>query len=226
MNAIPRHLTMAGGFWCAFVFAASAAVSVSSTPPPLVSDNFDTGNTVGTAPVGWKASAPKGTIIRIVDTSVTVPASSPNCVELSDNSPTARPEMYRDFTPTPEGQASAAFKLNSTATAHAALQLRSAQGAHLCSVVFANTGTMRYEGSTGNVASSVTWTAGQWQTLQIEWFSNSTFTASLGNVPIVQQAHFVTDAVPGRIHVIVGYGAATNKIGYVDDVQITSTETH
>jgi hypothetical protein len=224
MKAIPRYLTMAGGFWCAFVFAANAAVSVSSTPAPLVADNFDTGNTVGTAPVGWKASAPKGTVIRVVDASVTAPASPPNCVELSDNSPTARPEMYRDFTPTPEGQASAAFKLNSTATAHAALQLRSAQGAHLCSVVFANTGTMRYEGATGNMASSVTWVPGQWQTLQIEWFSDFTFTATMGGAPIVQRAHFATDAIPGRIHVIVGYGSATNKIGYVDDVQITGAD--
>ncbi len=226
MNAIPRHLTMAGGLWCAFVLAANAAVTVSSTPPPLVSDNFDTGNTVGSPPVGWKASAPKGTIIRIVDTSVTAPASPPNCVELSDNSPTGRPEMYQDFTPTEAGRASAAFKLNSAATAHAALQLRSAQGAHLCSVVFANTGTMRYEGAAGNVASSATWVAGQWQTLQIEWFSDFTFTATLGDVPIVQKAHFAANAIPGRIHVIVGYGSATNKIGYVDDVQITDAETH
>ena len=226
MNATQRHLTMAGVFWCAFVCAVNAAVSVLSTPPPLVSDNFDTGNTVGTVPVGWKVSAPKGTAIRVVDASVTAPASPPYCVELSDNSPTARPEMYRDFTPTETGRASGAFKLNSTVTAHAALQLRSAQGAHLCSVVFANTGTMRYEGAAGNMASSATWVAGQWQTLQIEWFGDFTFTATLGDAPIVQRAHFATDAVPGRIHVIVGYGSATNKIGYVDDVQITDVGPH
>jgi hypothetical protein len=217
------------GLCCVFVLTAGGAVSVSLSPaisPPLVSDSFDTGNTVNATPVGWKASAPKGTSIRVVDATVTAPASPPNCVELSDNSPTARPEMFREFTPTPEGRASAAFKLNSAATAHAALQLRSAQGTHLCSVVFATTGTMRYEGSAGNVASSAAWTPGQWQMLQIEWFSDFTFTASLGDAPIVQRAHFVTDAVPGRIHVIVGYGAATNKIGYVDDIQVTSAESH
>jgi hypothetical protein len=217
-----------GGLWCVFVLTANAAVSVSPTPavPVLVSDNFDKGNTVGAAPVEWKASAPKGTIIRVVDASVTTPASPPNCVELSDNSTTARPEMYRDFAPTLEGRASAAFKLLSATTAHAALQLRSAQGAHLCSVVFANTGTMRYEGAAGNVGSAATWNSGEWQTLKIEWFSDFTFTASLGDAPFVQRAHFVTDAVPGRIHVTVGYGSATNKIGYVDDVQVNGAETH
>lgn len=224
-NAFLRQLIVAGSLCCGFVLTANAAVSVSPASSALVSDNFDAGNTVGVAPVGWKSSAPKGTVIRVVEASVTAPASPPNCVELSDNSPTARPEMFRDFTPTQAGRASAAFKLNSTATAHAALQLRSAQGAHLCSVVFANTGTMRYEGATGSVNTSATWNSGEWQTLKIEWFSDFTFTASLGDAPFVQRAHFVTDAVPGRIHVIVGYGSATNKIGYVDDVLIVSTET-
>jgi hypothetical protein len=153
------------------------------------------------------------------------PASAPYCVELRDDSPKARPEMYRDFPPAEAGRASAAFRLISTATAHAALQLRSAKGGHLCSVVFADNGMMRYEGAGGNVTSATGWTAGQWQTLQIEWFSDFTYTASLGDAPIVQRAHFATNAIPGKIYVSVGYGAVTNRIGYVDDVRVMGSGT-
>jgi hypothetical protein len=212
------------------MFGRVVHAGVSVTPVPSAKlvflDNFDTNNVVGTAPANWSISAPEGTTVRVVDASVTEPFSQPYCVELVDNSPKGRPEMYREFAPTEAGRASAAFKLRSPATAHAALQLRSARGAHLCSVVFADNRMMRYEGAGGNVISTTPWTAGQWQTVQIEWFSDFTYNASLGDAQFVQRAHFATNAVPGRIYVTVGYGSVTNKIGYVDDVKVVGAEGH
>jgi hypothetical protein len=224
LRKAPRGLWSAGLVWAAVSMTANAGVSV--TPVPLLaSDDFDTGNTPNAAPFGWKVSAPAGTGVRVVDASVIEPASAPDCVELRDDSPKARPEMYRDFTPAEAGRASASFRLNSTATAHAALQLRSARAGHLCSVVFADNGMMRYEGAGGNIISATRWTAGQWLSLQIEWFSDFTYTASLGGATIVERAHFATNAIPAKIYVSVGYGAVTNKIGYVDDIKVMATDT-
>jgi hypothetical protein len=209
-----------------FARVAQGRVSVTAAPlaGQLFSDSFDTNNVVGTPPANWRISAPKGTTVRVVDASVTEPSSPPYCVELVDNSSTGRPEMYQEFAPTGAGRASASFKLNSPATAHAALQLRSTRGGHLCSVVFADGSLMRSEGAGGNVISTTPWTAGQWQTVQIEWFSDFTYNAFLGDTQFAQRAHFATNAVPGKLYVTVGYGSATNKIGYVDDVKVVGTE--
>jgi hypothetical protein len=206
-----------------FAYLAHARVS---TEPVLLADDFDTGNTAGAAPIGWKIIAPPGTSVRVVSASVTEPSSGSNCVELTDNSSTGRPEMYRDFTPSESGKASAAFKLKSTATAHSALQLRTANGGNLCSVIFAASGLMRYEHADGSANSTTKWVPGQWQTVEIEWFDDFTFNASLGGAQFIQRAHFVTNGVPGRIHIIGGYGTATNRIGYVDDVKVVDVEVH
>jgi len=230
-NDILRRTGLSGVWGLALVCVMSsrmahAGVSVTPVPTakPLFSDSFDADNVVGTSPTHWHVSAPARTTVRVVDASVTEPFSPPYCVELVDNSPTGRPEMYREFAPAEAGRASASFKLKSASTAHAALQLRSARGAHLCSVVFADNGMMRYEGAGGNVISTTPWTAGQWQTVQIEWFSDFTYNASLGDAQIAQRARFATNAVPGRVYVTVGYGSATNKIGYVDDVNVVGAE--
>ena len=122
------------------------------------------------------------------------------------------------------GRASAAFKMNTLSSGHTAMALRSAKGANLCMVIFTGNGLMRYQHEGGNTNSAASWTPGQWQTAQIEWFSNFTFMASLGGVPFVQQAHFATNAVPTKIAFIVGYGPATNRIGYIDDVKVLGTE--
>jgi hypothetical protein len=86
-----------------FAQVVHAGVSVTPVPSPetLFSDNFDANNTAGTAPANWHVNAPDGTSVRVVDASVTGPFSSPYCVELMDNSPTGRAEMYRDFSPSP-----------------------------------------------------------------------------------------------------------------------------
>ncbi len=197
-----------------------------TTEPVLLSDTFDSGNTMNASPAGWKVSVPKGTTVRIVDSSVTEPFSAPYCVEMTDNSPTGRAEMYQDFPPAEAGRASAVFKLISPATAHAALQLRTAGGVHLCSVIFASNGFMRFEREGGGTSSSTPWTPRQWQKVQIEWFSDSTFNLSLADTQFVQRAHFVTNGVPGKIHVIVGYSTVTNRIGFVDDVKVVPAEPH
>ena len=208
-----------------FAFVAEAAVSVTPLPTAklLFSDNFDTNNVAGTAPANWSISAPEGTTVRVVDASVTEPFSPPFCVELVDNSPKGRAEMYRDFPPSTTGRASAVFKLKTIATAHAVLQLRTAKGAHLCSAIFASGGLMRYEGHGGGVSTTTAWKPGEWQKVQIEWFADSTFNASLGDTQFAQRVHFVTDGTPSKLHVVVGYSTAINKIGYVDDVEVVDT---
>lgn len=203
------------------MFASLAGAGVSVVPvPSLVSDDFDTGNATNAAPIGWKVSAAEGTTVRVVGAGVVEPASAPHCVELRDNSPKARPEMYREFPPAEAGLADASFRVNSTSTAHMALQLRSAKGGHLCSVVFADNGMIRHEGAEGNIISATPWTPGQWQTVQIEWFSDFTYTASLGDSIVVQHARFITNALPAKVYVTVGYGTVTNRIGYVDNVKV------
>jgi hypothetical protein len=210
------------------MFGRAVYAGVSVTPLPtakvLFSDNFDTNNVVGTAPANWSISTPEGTTVRVVDATVTEPFSPPFCVELVDNSPKGRAEMYRDFPPSTSGQASAVFKLKSITTAHAVLQLRTTKGAHLCSVIFASGGLMRYEGQGGGVNTTTAWKPGEWQKVQIEWFADSTFNASLGDTPFAQRVHFVADGTPSKVHVVVGYSTAINKIGYVDDVKVVGAE--
>ena len=205
---------------------ARAGVSVTPVPPakPLLADSFDTNNVAGSAPVDWRISASEGTTVRVVDASVMEPFSPPYCLELVDNSPKGRAEIYRDFPPSASGQASAVFKLRTVATAHAVLQLRTARGVHLCSVIFASGGWMRYEGQGGAVNTTTSWKPDAWQKLQIEWFTDSTFTASLGDAPLAQRVHFVTDGTPGQLHVITGYSTAINKTSYVDNVEVVGGE--
>jgi hypothetical protein len=197
-----------------------------STAPLLVADNFDTGNTTGAPPADWEITAPGGTSARVVDATVKAPSSPPYCVELIDNSPSGRAEMSRSFLPSGAGKASAAFRMDAASTAHAAMQLRTATGANLCSVIFAGNGHMRYQQQGGSTDSTMPWTTGRWQQAQIEWFDDLTFSASLGDTQFVKRAHFVTNGVPGRIYIIIGYGRATNRIGYVDDVKVVGPEQH
>jgi hypothetical protein len=198
----------------------------TAEPTLLFSDNFDTNTVVGAAPANWSVNAPEGTTVRVVGASVTEPFSPPYCVELVDNSPKGRAEMFRDFPPSASGQASAVFKLKTVPTAHAVLQLRTARGAHLCSVIFANSGLMRYEGLGGGANSTTAWKPQEWQNVQIEWYADSTFTASLGDTAFAQRVRFVTNGIPGRVYVIVGYSTVTNRIGYVDDVKVMGAEGH
>jgi hypothetical protein len=232
VNGILQQTGSFGRIWAltlvcgSFAHVVDAGVSVTPLPAAniLLSDNFDTNNTPGRTPANWIVTAVEGTTVRVVDASVTEPFSPPYCVELVDNSPKGRAEMYRDFPPSASGQASALFKLKSIATAHAVLQLRTANGVHLCSAIFASGGLMRYEGRGGGVNTTTSWKPGEWQKLQIEWFADSTFNASLGETPFAQRVHFVADGTPGRLHVVVGYSTAINKIGYVDDVEVVGTE--
>ena len=207
----------------AFTFPAHAGVSVT---PLLLSDDFDTGNAVGMAPVNWKTRAPEGTSVRVVDAKTQEASSAPYCVELVDNSPTGRAEMYRNFSPSESGRVRAAFKMNSLTTGHSALMLHGARTGNLCSVILAGKGVIRYQQEGGTTNSSAVWTAGQWQTVQIEWFNDFTFSASLGDTQLVNHAHFITNEVPGRVSIIVGYGRATNCVGYVDDLKVLGTEPH
>ncbi len=85
LSNLASHLWAVGLLCTALAFPANAGVS---TAPLLLSDDFDTTNTVGSAPVGWRVSARAGNTVRIVDASVKAPSTAPYCVEL--NSPVGR----------------------------------------------------------------------------------------------------------------------------------------
>ena len=225
--ATKKLSTLALRFWAVGLLCAALAVSANagvSTAPLLLSDDFDTTNTVGSTPAGWSVNARAGNTVRVVDAKVKEPASAPYCVEL--NSPLGRAEMYQNFPPSESGRASASFRMNHPATAHTAMVLRDDKGANLCMVIFAANRVMRYHQAGGGTNSTLRWTPGQWLTAQIEWFTDSTFSASLEGTQFVQRAHFVSNGTPGRIAFIIGFGTATNKIGYVDDVRVTGAEKH
>jgi hypothetical protein len=221
LSNLASHLWAVGLLCTALAFPASAGVS---TAPLLLSDDFDTGNTVGSAPAGWRIGGRAGNTVRVVDAKVKEPSSAPYCVEL--NSPVGRAEMYQNFPSSESGRASASFRMNQPATAHSAMVLRNDKGANLCMVIFAANRVMRYHQAGGGTNSTALWTPNQWQTAQIDWFTDSTFNASLEGTQFVQRAHFITNGIPSRIVFIIGFGTATNKIGYVDDVRVTGAEKH
>ncbi len=116
--------------------------------------------------------------------------------------------------------------MNQPATAHTAMFLRTDKGANLCSVIFAGNRVLRYQQAGESANSTLLWTPNQWLTAQIEWFTDFTFSASLEGTQFVQRAHFAANESPSRIAFIIGFGTATNRIGYVDDVRVTGVEKH
>ena len=191
----------------------------------LMSDSFDVGNTNGGAPAGWTLTVPSSTQISVVNSALTVAASSPYCVRLIDNSASLRPEMYQDFHPAATGRAYASFKLPSTAAGPAYLHLRTSGGTLLCAVVLDSTnGKMGYDTNTGTIATTVPWTTGVWQRVEVEWFADNTFNAYLGTTQFVQRATFSTAASPERVLIAVGTNAGVGRTGFVDNVQVVVTE--
>jgi hypothetical protein len=232
MKDSPAHLTVCKSsthftttfVFCVFIlgglFMVSTGEPAVTVIPVLLEDNFDTGNAAGATPTQWKANTAAGITIRIADASVTEPSSPPHCVELRDDSPKERAQLVRNFSPSESGKASALFKLKSLSTTQAGMQLRTAKGEHLGSITFLKDGVMRSEHQGGMTKSAVTWTPGKWLEVQIKWFADSTFNASLDGVEFVQHARFVTNGVPGRIELVVGSSTVTNKIAFVDNVKV------
>ncbi len=204
------------------MFVAGGDVSVGQL---LMSDDFDTGNAHNGAPGGWTLSVPSGTSVRVVDGSVVTPASGAFSVELADNSATGRPEAYMNFRTTSSGRAKASFYLPATSNGPCSIQFRTSAGAFLCALIFGSNGLMGYDNTgTGTINSSVSWTAGVWQTVELEWFGDHTFNASVNGVPFANRLSFASAADPGRVILVAGFGSATGKVVYFDDVEAVVTE--
>jgi PKD repeat protein len=202
------------------------AVASSTSAQLLMSDNFDeVGNTNGAAPVGWTLSLPTSTQAIIVNSSVTAPESAPYCVELVDNSASSRPEIYQTFRSESNGVAMASCKVNTIGAAPAYFDLKTSSGTFLAAIVLDTTGLVGYDDTgSGTVDSSIPWTPGAWQKLQIEWFPDETFNAYVGGTQFVQRASFASAAVPSRISLLAGTTTGTGRTTFADDVQAVVTE--
>ncbi len=188
----------------------------------LMSDNFDLGNSAGSAPLGWSNVAPANTILRIT---TNAPASGPNSVEMIDNSASGRPEMYQDFRAASSGRALASLKSAAPATSPCSLQLLTTNGAFLCAVVLNSTGWMGYDtNGTTTIDTTVPWTTNTWQDVEVEWFDDHTFNAYLGGTQFAQRRPFAAAADPGRIKLVAGTTSGTGRTSYVDNVRAVVTQ--
>lgn len=204
------------------LFAVSGSVTRAQW---LMSDSFDMGNTNGGAPGGWTLSAPAGTQISIVNSTVTAAASSPFCVQFVDNSGSSRPQMSKSFPPADSGMATVSFKLSSAAKAPGYLLLYTTNSVYLGALIFDSNGLLGYDNTgTGTVDTTVPWKTNTWQPVQVEWFGDGTFNGYVGTTQFVQHVSFATNGVPAQIILATGYGSAVGRTGYVDNVQGVATE--
>jgi PKD repeat protein len=213
------------GALCATLTLCIAAGSASAQL--LMSDNFDeVGNTNGAAPAGWTLNLPASTQASIVNSSVTTPESAPYCVELTDNSGSSRPEIYQTFGAESNGIAMASYKVTSTGVAPAYFELKTSSGTFLAALILDSNGLVGYDNTgSGTVDTTISWTPGVWQKLQIEWFADETFNAYIGGTQIVQRASFASAAVPSRISLLAGTNAGTGRTLFADDVQVVVAQT-
>jgi PKD repeat protein len=203
-------------------------VAGSTSAQLLMSDNFDeVGNTNGAAPAGWTLSVPANTQAIVVNSSVTTPESAPYCVELTDNSSSSVPEIYQTFRSESNGIAIASFEVPSTGAAPAYLELKTSSGTFLSALVLDTNGVIGYQNVSSNttVDTSIPWTPGAWQKLQIEWFADETFNAYIGGTQVVQRASFASAAVPSRISLLAGTSAGKGRTNFADDVQVVVADT-
>lgn len=210
---------------CAGLVILAGAVSVRGQL--LMSDNFDiVGNTNGAAPVGWTLTVPSSTSISVVNSTVTAAASSPFCVQFTDSSGSSRPQMYQNFRPEATGRASAMFKVNATGNAPAYLELYTSSGTYLCAVLLDANGLVGYDNTGGGtVDTTIHWTTGTWQTLEIEWYADGTFSGYLGTTQFVQRVSFASSGPPSRILLVCGTNSGTGRAMFVDNVQSVVTQT-
>ncbi len=201
------------------------AVAGSTSAQLLMSDNFnEVGDTNGGAPAVWTLNLPAGTSATIV---TNAPQTPPYCVELVDNSATTNAEIYQSFPATSNGIASASFRVGNTSFGPTYLEVKATNGTFLGAVVLDSNGLVGYKSTGGGSAvdSSISWTTGAWQKVQIEWFSNETFNAYYGNTQFLAGASFASAAVPGRLSLVVGDNSGEGSTVFADDVQAVATET-
>ncbi len=218
-----RRRARVAGVICAALLGFSVANPVQAQL--LLSDNFDVGNTNGGAPNGWTLTVVSGTQVSVVNSTVTAAASAPFCVRLTDNSASSRPQMFQNFRAEPSGRACASYKINTVGTAPGYLQMYTSSGTFLCALVLDSNGLIGYDNTgTGTIDTTISWTTGSWQKVEVEWFGDGTFNGYLGTTQFVQRATFATNTNPSRVTIIAGTTSGSSRITFVDDVQVVETE--
>jgi hypothetical protein len=188
----------------------------------LLSDTFDTGNTLDATPAGWTVSAPPGTTVRIVD--ATSPAPGPDTlpfsVELTDEG-VSRPNITRTFTASSSGSARVRVFVASD-KGPAGIQLRTRTDHFLCAAIIGTNGNVGYDRSGGGTLdSTVAYTTGTWLDVRIDWFDDHTFDAYLGGTKFADRVTFATNADPGRVTLTAGNADTINAQAYFDTVLVT-----
>lgn len=215
--------TAIGAVWLVSLFIGAGKSSVQAQL--LMSDNFDVGNTSGSAPVGWTLTQPSGTQISVVNSGTTAPASSPFCVRLIDGSASSRPQMFQNFHVEGAGRVYGSFKVNTKANGPSYLQLYTSSGTFLCALVLDSNGLVGYDNTgSGTVDTAVPWPAASWLKLEIEWFADGTFNGYIGTTQFVQRAALASASTPSRVLITAGDNSGTGRTGYVDDVQAVVTD--
>jgi PKD repeat protein len=196
----------------------------------LMTDSFDTNETVGSVPTGWVVTTPVGTTNLVVNSTVQPPLSSPNCVEFSDNGVSPGPQMYTNFTGMADGRAFYSAFIPSTNQAPFDMHLRDTNGNFLAAIRLAENGSMSYNDSPGGngpfTTTSVPWTTNAWQTIRVDWFSNYTFSVYLGPTQIVTNAPFSTNTIPARVLFRLADSTSTNCLAYLDNVLVSHQAYH
>ncbi len=198
----------------------------------VLSDNFDSGNVVNTAPSGWTSNkvASADDRMQVVDKTTMEPFSPPFCVELADESGPeqgSNPFIIRDFTPISDGSLTCRIQIPVVAAAPAIVELwhRGTSGSQaVFRVTFESNGRLSYkEGSADpsakGVPTEVRWTPGQWMSLEIRWTGDNKVTATLDGVPFAEDVP-AENGPPSGIKFRAGGDSISGQKVYIDDVVV------
>jgi hypothetical protein len=188
----------------------------------ILSDRFDVDQQVGQPPAGWTVSAPEGTTV-LVQGKEASPDTPPQCVHMTDTSPTARPQMYRKFSsPAAAGVATVRIRVPKHEAGPVSIQLRTADSKLLVAVMMLDSARMGYATSGPNVKTEVIWPSNQWVTVRIDWDAAGYFNAYLGQEPIVTGQAMALPQPPAQLLLCAGYGQGQQAEGYFDNVDVAT----
>jgi hypothetical protein len=223
-NATPGQLALAAGSTSSDGQTGYVDNALAVTTEAWWSDDFDTNETVGLPPVGWVVSTPTNTSIEVVDSADPPPLSSPSCVQFYDNTTTSSPQMDTNFPAVAQGRYFYSTWLSSTNQGPFDAHLRTTNGTFLTAIRLGNDGKIAYNNTAGGsgpfTESSVYWSTSVWETVQVEWFSNNTFSAYCGSNQIVANAAFGTNLNPGEVLFRLTDATITNRSAFLDNVWV------
>jgi hypothetical protein len=187
----------------------------------LLSDTFDTCNTLDARPAGWTVSAPTGSTVRIADATSPAPGphTFPKSVELTEVG-ASRPSITHTFTASSSGSARVRVFVAS-GKGPAGIQLRTSTDTFLCEASLGKSGNVGYDGGGGTVSGTVAYTAGTWLDVRIDWFDDHTFDAYLGGTKFADRVAFATGADPAQVQLTAGSNDIVPAQAYFDTVQVT-----